>query len=64
VVLLVVMIMVLSFFPGVTKAANEFFYNQAKHVDRSFVRKKPKIQIKHLMTKPNDLREQISSQNH
>jgi GR25 family glycosyltransferase involved in LPS biosynthesis len=51
-----------SFFPGVTRAADEFFYNQAKHVYRSFVRKKPKIQIKHLMTKPNDLREQISSE--
>ena len=51
-----------SFFPGVTKAADEFFYNQAKHVYRSFVRRKPKIQIKHLMTKPNDLREQISSE--
>jgi hypothetical protein len=51
-----------SFFPGVTKAADEFFYNQSKHVYRSFVRKKPKIQIKHLMTKPNDLREQISSE--
>ena len=52
----------ISMFPGVTQAADEFFYNQSQTVNRSFVRKKPKIQIKHLMTKPNDLRERVSSE--
>jgi len=49
-------------FNGVTQAANEFFYNQFEVDGRSFVRKKPKIQIKHLMTRPDDLRERVSSQ--
>jgi len=49
-------------FTGVNEAANEFFYNQFQVDYRSFVRSKPKIQIKHLMTRPNDLRERVSSE--
>ena len=53
----------MNLFPGVTKAVNEYFYEQVTFLEGwSWVRRKPKIQIKHLMTKPNDLREQISSQ--
>jgi predicted O-methyltransferase YrrM len=48
-------------FSGVTHAANEFFYGQFKEGFRSFIRKKPKIQIRHLMTKPDDLREKVSA---
>ena len=49
-------------FNGVNQAAQEFFYNQFQVDYRSFVRSKPKIQIKHLMTRPNDLRERVSSE--
>ena len=49
-------------FSGVTQAANEFFYNQFTEGFRSFIRRKPKIQIKHLLTKPDDLREMVSIQ--
>ena len=49
-------------FKGVNDASNEFFYNQMLIDNRSFVRKKPKIQIKHLMTRPDDLRERISQE--
>ena len=53
----------MNLFPGVIRAVNEYFYEQVAFLEGwSWVRKKPKIQIKHLMTKPNDLREQISSQ--
>lgn len=47
-------------FEGVTYAANDFFYGQYEINGHSFIRKKPRIQIKHLMTKPNDLRERVS----
>ena len=47
-------------FDGVTRAANEFFYGQFKEGFRSFIRKKPKIQIKHLLTRPDDMREMVS----
>jgi len=43
-------------FSGVTQAANEFFYGQFKEGFRSFIRKKPKIQVRHLLTKPDDVR--------
>jgi len=46
---------------NVKRAVNNKFYNQIKVSSGSFIRKKPKIQIKHLMTKPNDVREKISS---
>jgi hypothetical protein len=47
-------------FGGVTQAADEFFYNQTQKGFRSFFRRKPRIQIKHLLTRPNDLREMVS----
>jgi len=47
-------------FGGVTRAADEFFYGQFKHSGYSFIRKKPRIQIKHMLTRPDDLRERIS----
>ena len=46
---------------NVKRAVNNFFYNQVNQTSRCFTRKKPKIQIKHLMTRPNDMREKISS---
>jgi len=46
---------------NVKRAVNNFFYNQINQTSRCFTRKKPKIQIKHLMTRPNDMREKISS---
>jgi hypothetical protein len=46
---------------GVTYAVNDFFYGQFdKTYYRAFVRKKPKIQIKHLLTSPFNAREYIS----
>jgi glycosyltransferase involved in cell wall biosynthesis len=47
-------------FSGVTKAADEFFYKQFQRVNHSFLRRKPRIQIKHLLTRPDDLRERVS----
>ena len=47
-------------FNGVTQAANEFFYGQFQKGFRSFIRKKPRIQIKHLLTRPEDMREMVS----
>lgn len=47
-------------FNGVTQAADEFFYGQFHKGFRSFLRRKPRIQIKHLLTRPNDLREMVS----
>ena len=49
-----------NIFTGVTKAVDEFFYNQITSQGWNWIRRKPRIQIKHLMTKPNDLREIIS----
>ena len=49
-------------FKEVNQAVDEFFYKKILIDKDSFVRKKPKIQIKHLMTKPNDLRERISQE--
>jgi len=49
-------------FGGVTQAANEFFYGQFKEGFRSWIRKKPRIQIKHLLTRPDDMRERVSIQ--
>ena len=51
-----------SFFPGVTKAADEYFYNQHIIGFRNWRRKKPRIQIKHLLTRPDDMRERVSIQ--
>jgi len=44
-------------FNGVTKAANEFFYGQFQEGFRSFIRRKPRIQVKHMLTRPDDMRE-------
>jgi hypothetical protein len=49
-------------FRGVTQAADEFFYNQFHKGFRSFARKKPRIQIKHMLTRPDDMRERVSIQ--
>jgi glycosyltransferase involved in cell wall biosynthesis len=47
-------------FPGVTKAVDEYFYSQVTQEHWNWIVKKPRIQIKHLMTNPDDLREQAS----
>lgn len=47
-------------FSGVTDAVNEFFYGQVEHINHSFVRRKPRIQIKHMLNRPTDLREIVS----
>jgi hypothetical protein len=47
-------------FPGVTQAVNEYFYSQVVQQQWNWIVRKPRIQIKHLMTKPNDLREKVS----
>lgn len=49
-------------FPGVAKAVNNFFYNQVQSEFRSFLRKKPLIEIKHLLTTNTDMREMVSVQ--
>ncbi len=49
-------------FDGVTRAANEFFYGQFLCSSYSFLRKKPRIQIIHMLTKPQDMREMVSIQ--
>ena len=51
-----------SFFPGVTRAVDEFFYNQCTLGFRNWKRKKPRIQVKHLLTRPDDMREMVSIQ--
>ena len=48
-------------FTGVTNAVNEYFYDQVEKFDKTFVRRKPRIQIKHLLTNPTDLRERVST---
>jgi len=49
-------------FEGVGRAANEFFYGQFQQGFRSFIRRKPRIQIKHMLTRPDDMRERVSIQ--
>lgn len=49
-------------FEGVTRAADEYFYGQFERNGYSFIRRKPRIQVKHLMTRPDDLREIISAE--
>lgn len=48
-------------FPGVTQAVDEFFYAQVRNENWQFIRKKPKIQVIHLMTRPDDVRERVSA---
>ncbi len=47
-------------FSSVTMAADDYFYGQINRGFRSFNRKKPRIQIKHMLTRPDDLREKVS----
>jgi predicted O-methyltransferase YrrM len=50
-----------NIFQGVNDAVHEYFYNQFdKSYFRCWVRKKPRIQIKHLLTRPEDVRERVS----
>ena len=50
-----------NIFQGVNDAVHEYFYNQFdKSYFRCWVRKKPRIQIKHLLTRPEDARERVS----
>jgi predicted O-methyltransferase YrrM len=49
-----------NIFEGVTRAVNEYFYDQVNQNNWSWMRKKPKIQIKHMLTRPNDPREMVS----
>ena len=50
-----------NIFEGVNRAADEYFYNQFdKSYFRCWVRRKPRIQIKHLLTRPEDVRERVS----
>jgi len=49
-------------FSGVNQAADEFFYDQFTKGFRSWIRKKPRIQIKHMLTRPDDMRERVSIQ--
>lgn len=49
-------------FEGVTRAANEYFYGQFQQRGYSFIRRKPRIQIKHMLTRPDDMRERVSIQ--
>jgi len=51
-----------SFFPGVTRAVNEFFYDQCTIGFRNWRKQKPRIQLKHLLTRPDDMRERVSIQ--
>jgi hypothetical protein len=47
-------------FSGVKDAVNDFFYSQFELRNCSFFRRKPRIQIKHLLSVPNDMREIVS----
>ena len=51
-------------FKGVVEAVKEYFYGQIQRSNNQFksnwFRKRPRIQILHLMTRPEDVREQIS----
>ena len=51
-------------FPGVVKAVKEYFYGQVERTNNKFrsnwFRKRPRIQIIHMMTRPDDVREMIS----
>ena len=51
-------------FPGVVKAVKEYFYGQIERTNNKFrsnwFRKRPRIQIIHMMTRPDDAREIIS----
>jgi predicted O-methyltransferase YrrM len=50
----------ISNFAGVIKSVNEYFYGQIKRTTTGWVRKRPRIQIIHMMTRPDDVREMVS----
>jgi hypothetical protein len=51
-----------NLFGGLTQAVDEYFYNQVETREGwVWYRKRPRIQIKHMMTRPDDVREQISA---
>jgi predicted O-methyltransferase YrrM/GR25 family glycosyltransferase involved in LPS biosynthesis len=47
-------------FQGVINAVDEYFYGQIQRTETGWFRKKPRIQIIHMMTRPDDVREMIS----
>jgi hypothetical protein len=50
-----------NIFEGLTKAVNEYFYEQVESKEGwVWFRKRPRIQIIHMMTNPTDVREMIS----
>ena len=51
-----------NLFEGLTKAVDEYFYGQVE-TKEGWVRfrKRPRIQIIHMMTNPNDIRERVVS---
>lgn len=50
-----------NLFEGLTKAVDEYFYGQVETKEGwVWFRKRPRIQIIHMMTTPNDIRERIS----
>ena len=48
-------------FNGVVDSVNDYFYGQIEKIGNSWFRKKPRVQIIHMMTRPDDVREQISA---
>jgi hypothetical protein len=51
-----------NLFEGLTRAVDEYFYGQVETREGwVWYRKRPRIQIKHMMTRPDDVREQISA---
>ena len=50
----------INIFPGVTQAVDEYFYSQVQTDNWSWVRKKPRIQAIHMLTRPDDIREKVS----
>lgn len=48
-------------FQGVIDSVNEYFYGQIQRTPTGWFRKRPRIQILHMMTRPDDVREQISA---
>jgi hypothetical protein len=49
-----------NIFRGVTQAVDEFFYGRVSKHNWSWLRRKPRIQVKHLLTRPEDMREMVS----
>jgi hypothetical protein len=49
-----------NIFRGVTQAVDEFFYGRVSKYNWSWIRRKPRIQVKHLLTRPEDMREMVS----